>query len=100
MPLLHIENVVEDYDAWKAAFDKFERFRMDNGVLSYRVCRPANDQHRVYVELEFTTHEEASAFIPVLEKIWRTPQAQAVSSTHGTPEIRDVEQQRALAADS
>jgi hypothetical protein len=100
MPLLHIENAVEDYDAWKTAFDKFERLRTDNGVLSYRISRPAGDPHRVYVDLEFTTHDEASAFIPVLEKIWQTPQARAVSSSHSAPEIRDVDEQRTLAGDS
>lgn len=100
MTLLHIENAVEDYDAWKTAFGKFERFRIDNGVLSYRISRREGDTRRVYVDLEFTTRDEAAAFIPLMEKIWQTPQARAVSSSHSTPEIRDIEEQRTLAADS
>ena len=38
MAILHIENTVHDFDTWKAAFDKFERFRADHGVRSYRFC--------------------------------------------------------------
>ena len=36
---LQIRNTVRDFEAWKAAFDKFERFRADHGVRSYRVLR-------------------------------------------------------------
>jgi hypothetical protein len=31
MTTVHIENTVQDYDAWKANFDKYERFRAGAG---------------------------------------------------------------------
>lgn len=96
MPTLHIQNTVSDYQAWKAAFDKFDRFRADNGVMGYRISRPAGDPTQVYVDLDFTTEEEATAFVAVLAKIWQTPQSQAVSTSHSAPEVREVVEQRAL----
>jgi hypothetical protein len=90
MSTLHIENTVDDYDAWKAAFDKFDRVRRDNGVLGHRITRAAADPRRVYVDLDFAGRDEALAFVAVLEKIWRTPQSHAVLANHRAPEVRDV----------
>jgi hypothetical protein len=90
MSTLHIENTVDDYSAWKAAFDKFDRVRLDNGVLGYQITRGADDPSQVYVDLDFAGRDEALAFVTVLEKIWRTPQSQAVVGSHRTPEVRDV----------
>ena len=39
MTTVHIENTVQDFDAWKTNFDKYERFRAEHGVQSYRVSR-------------------------------------------------------------
>ena len=41
MPSLRIENTVRDFDAWKAVYDKFERFRVDKGMRAYRMARQA-----------------------------------------------------------
>lgn len=90
MSTLHIENTVDDYGAWKAAFDKFDRVRRDNGVLGYQITRAADDPSQVYVDLEFAGRDEALAFVTVLEKIWRTPRSQAVLANHRAPEVRDV----------
>ena len=46
MTTLHIENTVRDYASWQEAFDKFERFRADNKVWSYRICRQARRPER------------------------------------------------------
>ena len=46
MTTLRIENTVRDYASWQEAFDKFERFRADNNVLSYRICRQARRPER------------------------------------------------------
>ncbi|WP_033294535.1 hypothetical protein [Amycolatopsis jejuensis] len=96
MHTLHIGNKVEDYELWKAAFDKFDRVRRDGGVLAYRITRPAEDPSRIDVDLDFTTRDEARGFIEVLAKIWRTPQSQAVLADHGTPQVHDVLEQRSL----
>ena len=52
-PSLQIRTTVHDYDGWKAAFDKYERFREEHGVRSYRVLRRADDAHDVQVILDF-----------------------------------------------
>ena len=36
MATLHIENTVRDYASWQEAFDKFERFRAENGVCTFQ----------------------------------------------------------------
>lgn len=74
---LQIRNTVHDYDAWKAVFDKFERFREEHGVRSYRVLRRADDAHAVQVILDFDTRDAAVEFQGRIEQIWRTPQSRA-----------------------
>ena len=96
MSTLHIHNTVDDYDAWKTAFDKFDRLRQDNGVLAYRITRNAEDPHQVYVDLDFANRDDATAFVHVLERIWRTPQSQAVLTGHHTPQVRDLTEHRNL----
>ncbi|HSV41321.1 MAG TPA: hypothetical protein VLI04_21340 [Nocardioidaceae bacterium] len=90
MTTLHIENTVKDFDSWKAAFDKFERFRQDHGVRSYRVSRYVGDDQAVNVDLDFDSVEDATAFRTELEKIWRTPQSQEQLIEHGTPQLLEV----------
>lgn len=96
MSTLHIENTVEDYDAWKAAFDKYDRVRHDNGVLAYRITRGDADPRQVYVDLDFAGRAQAEAFAVVLERILRSPQSRAVSAAHRPPEVREVAEHRTL----
>lgn len=91
---LHIENKVNDYEKWVAAFDKYEQFRRERGVQAYRISRATDDQQRVYVDLDFATRDEAEAFIPQLETVWRTPQSTALLASHEPPEVRDVVEHR------
>ena len=98
MTTLHIENTVRDYASWQEAFDKFERFRADNGVTSYRICRRASEPNEVTIDLEFGTREEAEAFVPKLLKIWSTPQSQEQLVSHGSPRVMDVLRERVLEA--
>ena len=80
MNTLQIRNTVRDFETWKSVFDKFERFREEHGVRSYRVLRRADDEHDVQVVLDFDTEEAAVEFRGHLEQIWRTP---AVAGTTG-----------------
>ncbi|MGW5742892.1 hypothetical protein [Amycolatopsis sp. NPDC003861] len=96
MDTLRIDNKVDDYEQWKAAFDKFGHVRQEGGVPAYRVARNVDDPSQVSVDLDFTTRDEAGAFLEVLAKIWRTPQSRAVLVGHGTPQIHDVLEQRSL----
>ncbi|GAP31932.1 hypothetical protein NSK11_contig00134-0001, partial [Nocardia seriolae] len=64
---LHITHEVTDYDAWKTAFDSYDRVRRDNGVLAYRIAREAPDGKRLHIELDFGTRDQARDFTTVLE---------------------------------
>lgn len=97
MTTLRIENTVPDYDAWKAAFDKFDRARRDRGVRSYRISRPRQDAETVLVDLEFDNGTRAEEFIEFLEGIWRTPQSQGVSQAHAAPVVLEVLEDVSLA---
>lgn len=90
MATLHIENEVKDYGAWKAAFDKFDRVRADNGVVSYRVTCAAARPSQVYVDLDFASVEEAARFTGILERIWSTPQSESVLVRHNGHQVREV----------
>jgi hypothetical protein len=96
MTTLHIENTVRDYASWQEAFDKFERFRADNGVRSYRICRCSSQPNEVTIDLEFGSPEEAEAFVPKLEQIWSTPQSREQLVAHNAPTLLEVVRHRDL----
>ena len=96
MTTLHIENTVRDYATWEEAFDKFERFRADKGVKSYRICRSAGDPNQVTVDLEFGSMAEAEAFVPLLQQIWSTPQSREQLVAHSEPEVMELVRHRVL----
>ncbi len=96
MTTLRIENTVRDYASWQEAFDKFERFRADNNVLSYRICRQADDPNEVTIDLDFASREEAEAFVPKLEQIWNTPQSREQLVAHDAPTLMEVVRLRDL----
>jgi quinol monooxygenase YgiN len=96
MTTLHIENTVHDYAAWQEAFDRFERFRAENGVRSYRISRRAGDPNHVTVDLEFASTPEAEAFVPLLERIWSTPQSREQLVSHEEPVVLEVLRHRVL----
>lgn len=98
MVTLHIENTVHDYAEWKRVFDKFDRFRADNGVRSCRLARRVDDEHQISIDLEFDTAAEALAFRSALERIWRTPQSKAQLVAHGTPVVLDVVEESPVSA--
>ena len=85
-----IRNQVHDYESWRAAFDKFERFREEHGVRSYRVLRLADDANDVRVLLDFDTPDAAVDFRGHLEQIWRTPQSRAQLLSHEEPVLLEV----------
>lgn len=93
---LHIENTVRDYDSWKAVFDKFDRFRVDKGVRSYRLSRDAGQPNRVTIDLDFDSHDEAATYRGALEQIWTTPQSKEQLIEHEAPQILEVVEHRTL----
>ena len=94
MTTVHIENTVQDYDAWRANFDKYERFRAEQGVQSYRVSRSATEPNEVFVDLEFGDETAARAFLPKLEQIMRSPQARTQLMRHSVPRLYTIVTER------
>ena len=90
MTTVHIQNTVRDFDAWKANFDKYESFRANEGVRSYRVSRGIDDPDRVIVDLEFGDRAAAEAFLPKLAKIMVSPQAKEQLVHHERPQLYTV----------
>jgi hypothetical protein len=98
MTTVHIENTVQDFDAWKANFDKYERFRAEQGVQSCRVSRSLTAPNEVLIDLEFGDQAAAQAFLPQLEKIMNSPQAQTQLVTHSVPRLYAVVTERVPSA--
>ena len=96
MTTMQIRNTVRDFEKWKQSFDKFERFRADHGVRSYRILRHAGRDDLVDVALDFDSLETAQEFRRHLDKIWQTPQSQAQLISHEEPVLLDVVVQRTL----
>jgi hypothetical protein len=98
MTTVHIENTVHDFDGWKANFDKYERFRAEQGVQSYRVSRGVTDPNEVLVDLEFCDNTAAQAFLPKLEQIMNSPQARTQLTRHSVPRLYAVVAERVPSA--
>ena len=98
MTTVHIENTVGDFDTWKANFDKYERFRADQGVQSYRVSRSDTEPNEVLIDLEFSDQTAAQAFLPNLEQIMNSPQARTQLMRHSVPRLYAVVTERAPSA--
>lgn len=90
MTTLHIENTVRDFDAWKEVFDKFDAFRRDGGVRSYRLARHQADPQRVVIDLDFDDDASAAAFGGALAKVWGTPQSRQQLVSHSAPQLLHV----------
>ena len=97
MTTVHIENTVHDFDAWKSAFDRFERFRADHGVRHYRVTRSLAEPGLVTIDLDFDTRSEAEDFTVALTKIWATPQSRQHLIAHEDPVLLELVVDRVFA---
>ncbi|WP_017589864.1 hypothetical protein [Nocardiopsis ganjiahuensis] len=87
MPTLHIEHAITDFALWKTAFDRFAEFRERSGVLRHRVQRPVDDPEYVVIDLDFSTAEEAEAFLGFLRtRVWSSNEN--APALVGTPETR------------
>ena len=76
MVTLHIEHPITDLSTWLGAFARFEDARRQAGVRAQRVRRPVDDDHYIYVELDFDSIEEAEAFKMFLDaRVWASGDA-------------------------
>ena len=93
MATLHIEHPISDLDTWLGAFGRFQQARDNAGVRAHRVRRPVDDERYIYVDLDFDSVEQASAFKTFLEEhVWASDDASPALA--GTPMARvltDVE---------
>ena len=75
MPTLQIEHAIVDFDLWSVALERFAEARRRAGVRGHRVRRPVDDAHYVIIDLDFTTTDEARAFLAFLETtVWSSPE--------------------------
>ncbi len=89
MTTLHIEHPITDLNAWLAAFDRMADARTNAGVTAQRVLHPVGDPNYIFVDLDFTTTEEAQRFLGFLEsKVW--------SSNDNAPALAGIPQTRLL----
>lgn len=87
MPTLHIEHAITDLGTWLGAFRRFDDARRDAGVTAHRVSQPVDDEHYIYVQLDFEDIEAAERFKGFLETvIWQNPDASPGLS--GSPRAR------------
>jgi heme-degrading monooxygenase HmoA len=53
---------VDDYDAWRTAYDSADGAREQGGVIAAEVLRPTSEDNVVALTHEFETPEAARAF--------------------------------------
>ena len=87
MATLHIEHEITDLGTWLGAFGRFADARRNAGVRAERIAQPVDDDHYIYVELDFDTAEQAEGFKNFLEtKVWSN--SEASPALEGTPRAR------------
>jgi hypothetical protein len=70
MCTLKIEHPINDFETWKAAFDRDPAQRQLSGVRSYRVFRPLDDPNYIIIDLDFDGTTEAHAFLESMQRVW------------------------------
>ncbi len=100
MPTLHIEHAITDFEIWKAAFDRFNEFRVHSGVRGHQVRRPVDDRHYVVIDLDFDTVVEAKRFLELLRtRVWSSPEnAPALAGAPQTRIFESIEEHRTAPA--
>jgi hypothetical protein len=74
MVTLRIEHAIQDYEIWKAAFDRFAAARATAGVRGFAVRLPVDDHKHLMLDLEFDGPDGAQAFAAFLEQhVWSSP---------------------------
>jgi hypothetical protein len=87
--ILQIEHPIRDFATWKSAFDRDPARREASGVRRYQIYRPIDNPAYVAVDLEFDSHDAATAFKQALETVWRSPEA--APALGGPPRARIVD---------
>jgi hypothetical protein len=87
MTTLHIEHPITDLNVWLAAFDRMAEARTKAGVTAQRVLHPVGDPNYIFVDLDFTTTEEAERFLAFLQStVWSS--SENAPALAGTPQTK------------
>ena len=87
MTTLHIEHPVTDLQVWLAAFDRMAEARSNAGVTAQRVLHLVDDPNYIFVDLDFTTTEEAQRFLTFLTNtVWSSNEN--APALGGTPQTK------------
>lgn len=95
MITVRIEHPINDYNTWKAAFDRDPVDRAGSGVTRYTVSRPLDDDAFVVIDLDFPSTGQAETFVERMRRVWASPQA--APALRGTPQVRIVQPVEELA---
>ena len=89
MATLRIDLEVKDYDLWRTAFGKDAAGRGRHGARRHRIFQGAGDEHRVSLDIDFSTVAEAEQFLTVLrDQVWPSPDKSPAKI--GTPSARII----------
>ncbi len=90
MATLRIDLEVKDYGLWRTAFGKDAGGRGRHGARRHRIFQAAGDEHRVSLDIDFSTVAEAEGFLAVLrEQVWPSPDK--APAKIGAPSARVIE---------
>lgn len=89
MATVHIDHPVQDFNGWKAVFDRFSDIRMKHRVRRYDISQPIDDPNFVMIRLDFDTRPDAEAFLATMRTVWGAPTAATVLA--GAPQTRITE---------
>lgn len=86
---LRIEHAINDYDAWKAAFDRDPANRKLSGVRRYAIHQPVDDPNYVMIDLDFDRVSDAEALLAKLRDVWQS--STAAPALAGRPQTRIID---------
>jgi len=87
LPGIIVTHEVEDYDRWRAAYDEFDGFRKQSGIVGHAVNQELGNPNRVIVYHQANDMDSLRAFVdsPELEE------AMQRAGVSGAPDIRFVQ---------
>ncbi len=63
MAWIHVHHRVQDYNQWKAVYDKTAEYKRHEGWKRYRIYQVAGDRNDLIVMEQFSTLEQAQAYV-------------------------------------
>ncbi|WP_457965940.1 hypothetical protein M1E17_05310 [Arthrobacter sp. D1-29] len=91
MATLRIDLEVRDYDLWRNAFEKDAGGRQRSGARSYRIFRPVDNEHRVMLDIDFDSVQNAGTFLDILRtKVWPSPEKSPAKMGEATTHILEM----------